>query len=76
MRFKSIMRFEPFQRKFRLFRVMWERGMVGDGVGYSAKVVLSLVPAIASYSINSSELRVTLFGLSLHYRRSYGGIFV
>jgi hypothetical protein len=65
-------------KKARLFRVIWNRGRVGDGKGYSAFLSLGLTPRLAAFSRIASfhELRITLLGLSLHYRRSYGGYFV
>ena len=35
LRFKRVMRYDEIQGHFRLFRVMWEIGIVGDGQGYS-----------------------------------------
>ena len=76
MRFKQVMTGSAAERKARLFRVMWERGTVGDGKGYSAKLAASLVLKLAEWQRYSDGWRATVVGLSLHYRRSYGGRFV
>lgn len=75
MKFKSVMTWRSAERKVRLFRVMWERGTVGDGKGYSAKLAASLVPKLMEIKRQADGWRATLAGLSLHYRRSYGGRF-
>lgn len=75
MRIKRVMRYEPPQRKFRLFRVMWERGVVGKG-GYSAKVAVSLWPRLFHFERDFNEWRLTILGLSVHRKKNYGGIFV
>lgn len=62
LRLKSVMRFDPTQGKFRIVRLMWERGNVGQpGGGYSGKLSLSL------------RTRFPFVGCSL--RRSHGGYF-
>ena len=35
LRIKRVMRYDEIQGHFRLFRVMWEVGIVGDGQGHS-----------------------------------------
>lgn len=72
---KPVMTWSAAERKARLFRVMWERGMVGDGKGYSAKLAASLVLKFAEWRRYADGWRLTLAGLSLHYRKSYGGRF-
>lgn len=76
MQLKPVMTWSAEERKARLFRVMWERGTVGDGKGYSAKLAASLVLKLAEWKRYADGWRVTVIGLSLHYRRSYGGRFV
>lgn len=76
MLFKPVMTWSPLERKARLFRVMWERGAVGDGKGYSSKLAASFVPKLAEWRRYADGWRLTLAGLSLHYWRSYGGRFV
>jgi hypothetical protein len=65
------------ERHIRLFRVMWERGRVGDGRGYSVKLAIGLVPRMFTYDRGVlGEVTLSIAGLRVHYRRSYGGIFV
>lgn len=63
-------------RLIRLVRVMWIRGIVGDGVGYSAKLSLGLYPRWFTFVRGSNEWRLYLLGLRLHFERAYGGIHV
>lgn len=71
LRLKRVFRYDGSQKLVRLFRVMWERGTVGDGKGYSAKLAIGLRPSLFHYD----DGRLTIFGLRVHYARSYGGIF-
>lgn len=69
-----VARYEPGQRKLRLFRVMWSRGVVGKG-GYSAKIAVSLWPKLFHFERDFNEWRITVLGISIHRKLSYGGIF-
>ncbi len=71
LRLKRVFRYDDRQKHMRLFRLMWERGTVGDGKGYSAKLAVGLLPKLFHYD----DGRLTIFGLRIHYARSYGGIF-
>lgn len=76
MRFKSVMRQDGIQRHFRLFRLLWERGTVGDGDGYSAKLAVGLLPRLFRWHrVGKHDLEAIIFGLRVHYSRSYGGRF-
>lgn len=63
----------PEERVLRLGRLVWDRGRIGDGKGYSAKVSLALAPRLLSWSREYWGLVVTFLGVRLHYQRSYGG---
>jgi hypothetical protein len=76
LRTKRVMRYDPIQKKLRLLRVMWERGTVGSCRGFSAKLSLSLVPRLLGRLKADNGWRFTLLGVSVSYRRSYGGTFV
>lgn len=76
MNIKPIMRYDPSNRMLRLARLMWQRGKVGDGVGYSAKLSIGLRPAIFAFHRDWDGWRLTVLGVRLHHQRSYGGIFV
>lgn len=77
MRIKWVMRVDTIQRFFRVCRVMWERGVVGDGEGYSAKFSVAISPHVFSPIRRDAkhDWRVTILGVRLHYARSYGGVF-
>lgn len=77
MVFKPIFRFDPQWPKFRLFRVLWTNGVVGDGCGYSAKLAIALRPKLwelirAQHSWQTRRLCVA--GLEVSFQRSFGGI--
>lgn len=78
MKIKRLMTWCKQERKLRLFRIIWERGTVGDGKGYSAMFSVSLLPKLFSFERGDllPRIRLVLLGLSLHYKRSYGGRFV
>ena len=76
MIFKKVMTWSPGERKARLFRIMWQHGKTGDGVGYSAKLAVSLVPMAFGWTRYLDGWRATFAGVSLHYRVSYSGRFV
>jgi len=74
MRMRWIGRYDRRARIFRMVRVTWTRGRVGDGRGYSAKLSLALCPRIIGWRRTSyPEWMLTAVGLRLHYQRSYGG---
>ena len=75
MRTKTVLRYSPNERVFRVVRLMWERGVVGTGQGYSAKLSLALAPVLFRAHRTWDGWRVGLLGVQLHYKRSYGGIF-
>jgi len=64
----------------RLFRVMWIRGTVGDGKGYSCSFSVGLFPKVFRWEHGSTvladEWRLWFCGLRLHFQRSFGGIHV
>lgn len=78
MRFKWVFRRDEIQRFFRIARICWERGEPGKpGGGYSAKFSIALTPRIFRWIERdaTTDWRVTILGIRLHYSRSYGGIF-
>lgn len=77
LRFKWVMRLDTIQRHFRLFRLLWERGNVGDGFGYSAKFSVALDASIFRpiHRDANTDWMLTILGIRLHYCRSYGGRF-
>ncbi len=76
MKFKWVFRYDATERKFRLFRLIWVNGQVGDGAGYSGKIAVSLLLKLFSCSVDYDRWRLTIFGVSVHKRLSYGGVFL
>jgi len=74
IKFKLIETFDPVERKVRLFRLIWKKGEVGKG-GYSSFLSLSLLPRLFKFEQDFNEWRLTLLGISLHKKVSYGGVF-
>ena len=67
---------DPVGRLVRLARLVWQRGKVGDGEGYSVKLSLALRPRLVEWRREADGWLGTLAGIRVHYRRSYGGIHV
>jgi hypothetical protein len=76
MIFKWVGRYDPRNRLLRLCRLVWDRGIVGDGKGYSVKLSLGLRPALLHWRREWDGWLATLFGVRVHFCRSYGGRFV
>lgn len=72
MRFKAVFRRDGYM--VRLFRVMWTRGIVGDGDGYSAKLSVAVRPTLFRWRSEYSGWLLTLFGVRVHFDKSFGGI--
>jgi hypothetical protein len=75
MTFKSVMRLDRRSNLVRLFRVMWDRGTVGDGKGYSNQFSVALRPAWFRWHRETDHWFVTVLGVRFHYARSWGGRF-
>lgn len=73
---KIVLRHSPKERLFRLFRVMWNHGTVGDGNGYSAKFTVAFVRKLFAWKCEWDGWCVHVAGVRFHFRKSYGGIFV
>ncbi len=72
MKVKKVLRKDG--RLIRIFRVMWIRGTVGDGKGYSCCFSVGLFPEAFRWEHKSAdEWRLWLCGLRLHFQRSFGG---
>lgn len=75
MTIKRVMRYDPTQKKLRLFRLLWGHGTPGlPGGGYSAKLSVSLVPRVFGWDRGWHEWRITLAGVRLHHLKAFGGI--
>lgn len=76
MKFKPVWTWSAPERKVRLFRIVWERGVVGDGDGYSAMLSFSFVPRLYANVPVLFGFDVTVLGVRMHHKRAYGGRFV
>lgn len=76
MKLKPVFRYDPRQHKLRLFRLLWTRGTVGDGRGYSAKLSVSFVAYAFGWTREYFGWRVTVMGLQFHHLRAFGGTIV
>lgn len=75
MKLQPVMRSDPDARLFRVARLVWDRGTVGDGTGYSVKLSVALAPRLFRFRRELEGWILTLFGVRVHYARSYGGRF-
>ena len=76
LRVKRVMRHDEVQGHFRLFRVMWEAGIVGDGRGHSNMVSVAVQPKIFLFErLSPGSWLLVLCGIRVHRKRSFGGIF-
>lgn len=61
-------------RLLRLGRIVWAKGKPGlPGGGYSAQLSLALAPRLFAFKRECHDVWLTLLGVRVHYRRSYGG---
>jgi len=72
---KSVFRWSPSDRLFRVGRIVWARGdgPGKTGGGYSAKLSLALAPVLIGWKKEWRSIAVTVLGIRVHYMRSYGG---
>lgn len=75
MKIKSVFRYDRESSMLRLFRIVGERGSTGFG-GYSWKLSAALRPALFRFNRELEGWILTVLGLRIHYKRSYGGRFV
>lgn len=76
LRFKSVLRRDGPQGHFRLFRIMWETGIVGDGTGHSNMVSVALQAKLFFFErVTPGSWMLVLLGVRVHRKRSFGGIF-
>lgn len=76
MKIKTVFRNDPEQRIFRLFRITWNRGVVGDGKGHSNAMSFDLCPSFFRFARDwTGGWSVRLLFVRVHRKISYGGIF-
>lgn len=76
MKLKWVGTWSRRERKLRLFRLLWTRGRVGTGGGYSNALSVGLVLRLFRVGSEYNGWSITLLGVRVHRQRSYGGIFV
>jgi hypothetical protein len=70
------MRYDEIQGHYRLFRVMWETGTVGEGAGHSNMVSVAFQPTLFQYNrLSAFSWRLVFCGIRIHRKRSFVGIF-
>ena len=74
IRFRGVMRLDRTSRMLRLARLLWQRGAIGDGRGYSSSLSLALRPKVFERRRERDGWLLTLACIRLHYQRSWGGI--
>ncbi len=72
-RFKWVLRYDPYEGKFRIFRILWSSGLDAMRKGwYSAKLSLSLDRRLFYFERNLFNWQITFFGIRLHQNKSFG----
>lgn len=74
MKIKITMKYDKYQRKYRLFRLVWTKGKGGDGKGYSGKLSFALRLRLFDYWTEWNGWQVTFLGVAIHKKLSYGGV--
>lgn len=75
MKVQTVFRADPVARLYRIARLIWDCGVVGDGKGYSNKLSVALMPRLFGWKREYGGWIATMLGLRVHYSRSYGGRF-
>ncbi len=70
-----IMRLDKNQKVFRLFRVTWDKGTVGDVKGYSNKISFSLTPKIAVFNKKYNGWELCFLFIRINRLMNWGGLF-
>lgn len=71
-----VFRRDAYTRMFRLCRLVWQTGKVGDGRGYSSQLSLALMPKLFWIERGFKSIRICLLGIRVHFERSFGGIHI
>ena len=74
-KFQSVLRSDPTCKLFRVCRLIWNVGSVGDGNGFSNKFSFALSKKLFGWKKEYSGWILTVAGMRFHYCRSHGGIF-
>ena len=74
--FKSVFRLDKGNKILRLFRIIRNKGNVGDGKGYSSKTSLALMPKFFKFKKELFGFKLCIVGLRLHHKKAYGGYFI
>lgn len=75
MRLKRVCRWDSTARLFRVCRLTWDRGVVGDGKGTSNKLSLGLRPRLLGWRREWDGWILTVLGVRIHRKTSWGGRF-
>lgn len=75
MKLRFVGRWDSALRILRLARLVWSRGKVGDGNGYSAQLSLALSPRLFKVRCEWQSWMLTLLGVRVHFQCSFGGYF-
>lgn len=77
MTYENVMRYSPNERLFRLGRLVWNTGNVGDGKGYSTKLSFALTPKLFRWYREPSHVwTLVVLGVRVQRSTSYGGRYV
>lgn len=75
MKLQRVLRLDRTAKLLRLFRIIWDRGDVGDGKGYSNSFSVALTPTLLRFRRECDGWIATVFGVRIHRQWSWGGRF-
>jgi len=71
--FKRVMR-KGSDGVFRVARIVWQRGTVGDGKGWSGKLSLGFTRKFFIFRKTWARCEICIAGVRIHFLRAWGGI--
>jgi hypothetical protein len=75
MKLQRVFRLDSDAKLYRVCRLIWDCGTVGDGTGYSNKLSLALAPRVLSFRREWDGWIFIVAGIRIHRCWSYGGRF-
>jgi len=75
VRIQCVLRWDSAARLFRLGRVSWDRGTVGNRMSYSSIFSLAFTPRLFQWQDEVDGWILTVLCLRFHRRWSWGGRF-
>jgi hypothetical protein len=75
MTIRRILRYDRDAKLLRVLRVVWQRGQWGDKAPYSHKLTIGITPCLFRFKREWDGWILTLCGVRIHRKWSWGGAF-